>query len=183
MTGSRRIWRSVGALRSPSTAIAFREWDGQPRKLARSIILAARQDGITPTIFFAGYSYGCGHFFREFAAELHTAGLRIEQVVLCDPIHRFKFPLAKWRSLAWSPWKPTIKIPDNVRHVRWLRQTQDRGLTALRGHDLKEDDGNVTEIDEPALIPTTHAEADDHPSYARMVAEMVSLPHTIEDSQ
>ncbi len=106
-----------------------------------------------------GYSWG-GQTAADFARELQRRSIKVQWMVLTDPVLRvsrflFFFWLFQWR--AFVSWLP-IRIPKNVKNVRCFRQR----MNYPRGHDLVADDPDATDIPEAVILEADHCWMDDH---------------------
>ena len=100
-----------------------------------------------------GYSWG-GQTAADFARELQRRSIKVQWMVLTDPVLRasrflFFFWLFQWR--AFVSWLP-IRIPRNVKHVVWFRQRNNYP----RGHDLVADDPIETDRAEAVILEADH---------------------------
>lgn len=96
-----------------SVRVRFHEWNSNWYSSARyAHLLRLRYPRPEPfgIVAFA-YSWGCGNGLVKYAKALKRFNLRIETVVLCDPIYRHWYPWGNWRALVGGYW---ITLPPNV---------------------------------------------------------------------
>ena len=164
--GSHDIWFEMRCEHIfPSVFVELRTWNNNWSKLAQKILLTS---GTTATVRIYGYSWG-GSSAMRLAEELQKRGIEVVEMVLCDPVYRSQVPLVfLWRSMINKVWfAPKIKIPCNVRHVRWLRQR----VNKPQGHDLVAVCPDKTIIDVPTLLQLPHGKMDESETYRNMAME------------
>lgn len=155
-TGISRAWRSLHNARTrPDARVELRSWNDDFKALAE-FIWRFRDEYCDPTINLYGYSWGGAGAVR-LAEELHRRGLRVDHMVLCDPVYRHPYWLGNWR--AFWPWS-TIVIPENVREVTWFRQS----LSLPKGHDLMAQSPR-TILHQPVELSADHLHIDEEPAF------------------
>jgi hypothetical protein len=168
-TGSERLWLDLRSASKPGTCIQAQQWDDDWQGLANRI---RRCSVATPTIRVYAYSWGAGHGFIALANACRTLGLNIADAVLCDPVYRSTL-LPTWLTI--NPLSlmrtPTIKVPDNVRHVHWLRQRKD--LPA--GHDVVPADPRKTIVFKPTLLAIGHSQMDNSDEYHTLAKSIAGV--------
>lgn len=112
--------------------------------------------------FVCAYSWGAGYGLREFSKAFDGQ----ITAVLCDPVHRSKWPWMRWKSI--SSWvTPIVKYGANVKVVKHFTQK------------LNEPGGDrvVTVQPKPSYItlPYVHQEMDDALEYHKAAYDQVRL--------
>lgn len=133
------------------TRVLLKSWKDSPADLA-SRIWNRCPEGHQPAIVVIGYSYG-GYTAVLLARELDKRGLKVEMMLLIDPV---------WRPFTWIPsvlsmlgwW--TIDVPSNVRSLHAWHQNVD----LPSGHTLIVDHKTLCSED---TLNVSHQHIDDAP--------------------
>lgn len=122
--GMSRLWLKMRPVASPTTCVQIYTWDADWDEVSGFIALNSAD---APTVNVYAYSWGAGWGFVKLAERLSERGLEIRNAVLCDPVYRNPY-LPTWFSLAPRSLfgERTIRVPMNVREVRWFYQTQNK---------------------------------------------------------
>ena len=126
-------------------------WDDVAEFMRRSSVAE-------PRIYIYAYSWGGGYGFKHLANALRKRGMHIDCAVLCDPVYRSSI-LPTWlpiNPLSMTSWA-RIKVPDNVRRVKWFYQRQNRP----QGHNLIAKDPKKTAIAPGIQLDANHEFMDD----------------------
>lgn len=194
VTGIEKIWRELRKHSSSKTWVFPPQvWNADWKSLAH---LIANNASACVEIVVVAYSWGAGHGFVSLAKELAKYGLKVVCAYLADPVYRSPRLLMRWRSLVnRGPLAPTIHIPDNVKEVRWTRQSRNKpqghdlqglspefvesvhfdlspGGDAPRTRRIREQVGTL--IHDPVLVDCDHAWMDDRQEFRNMVLEHVN---------
>jgi len=169
-TGLERIWREVRKLSDDDTwVLPPLPWNTNTTALAKLIHRNVSPDA---RIVVIAYSWGVGHAFIHFAANLALYGLAIDKAILCDGVYRSSW--LPW----WLPLNPTslllgrkILIPPNVKSVSWVRQKVFRPC----GADLIAIDPAHTSIDPGVCLNINHLLIDDSEEFLNMVLDAVGV--------
>ena len=88
----------------------------------------------TPDVYIKIYAYSWGGASAvRLATEFQKLGIKVQNMVLSDPIYRSQIPVLGWfRSLLNKVWAPVIKIPANVETVTHCFQREGKP----QGHKL-----------------------------------------------
>lgn len=163
------------------TVIELRSWCQDWNDMAELIWRMRTLDNGDPIIKVYGYSFG-GYSSMILARELGRRGLRVNKMVLCDPVYRHAYKLGWWRSCV--PWSK-IRIPPNVKEVYWVRQQNPRfGLRGgpwyepwswfhPAGHNLIWDP-RTTIVHDPIILRAEHTYMDDTPEFQNLALEIAS---------
>lgn len=182
-SGIERLWGMLRRFSNPACCIHTPlQWNADVRERVAFVL---RNSAPGAKIMLIAYSWGAGWAAMAFARELQRAQenkdwfVSIEVAVFADPVYRSPLlpawlPLNFLTLLGLFP----IKVPANIRRVRWVRQTQSvpraTGLVA---------EGPETEIDSGKLIMASHGRADEHPVFVRMcedeAADFLLLPAVV----
>jgi len=150
-TGSRELWRKLRMERDlcdgRDVLVELKEWDTDWKDYAKYI-----NSLNPPEVLVCAYSWGGGFGMPQLCKRLVAP----VTCVLCDPVYHSPTLLGRWKAF-FDRWK--IKIPKNVRVVRWLMQEGD----TLDGDMLK----GGKSICEPEYLDYKHSEIDDSPEYHR----------------
>lgn len=128
------------------------------------------------------YSWGAGYGARTLAKQLQGRGVRINCMVLCDPVYRSRWLTARWYAMIPSSWwvAPRIKMPDNVEEIYWFRQT----YSLPQGHRVVASEDTIMHL--PVTLPFFHVHMDDAPEFhakcleeAEKLAAKVPVPETV----
>lgn len=140
--------------------VSLRTWHDDVRRMADELVVLHDLTGQCPRIGVYAYSYG-GWAATRFARALQRRGIRVEAMVLSDPVRRWPLRLQKPLSLLprWAPWQ-TLRIPANVREVHHFYQTVD----LPQGHRLAAD-GETTIMGR--RLDCGHARMDDAEEFQR----------------
>jgi len=133
-----------------STRVILKSWQDSPGAVA-SRIWNRQPEGHPPAIVIIGFSYG-GFTAVLLARELGKRGLKIETMLLIDPVWRWLAELPSVLSLG-SWWE--INVPKTVRTLFAWFQKVDRP----RGHRLIVDENHTLYF--PKTLKRTHNQMDD----------------------
>ena len=141
----------------PNVRVILLPWDADVVDLSERIS-KTQPDAAETIVNVYGYSWG-GQTAADFARELQRRSIKVQWMVLTDPVLRaarflFFFWVRQWQ--AFTRWP--IRIPKNVKHVVWFRQRSNYP----RGHDLVADDPIETNIREAVILEADHCWMDDH---------------------
>ena len=165
--GMVQLWRDLlQAHAGPDTCVELREWNADWAALAEFI---GRYRGERPPrIAIYGYSWG-GMSAVLLARQLQRRGIKVQWMVLSDPIYRHWYPLGNWRAL-W-PWSEIV-VPTNVGNVESFRQR----TSWPRAHRVVAADINKTHIDPPWETKwADHAHMDDLPEFQTRCKEVANI--------
>lgn len=162
-TGTRRLWLELRELSSADCSVQIYPWNTEWREVA-AFVRGCSYPSVAINVY--GYSWG-GNGAVQLAEALAEEGLVVDQLLLCDAV---------WRSNLLPSWLPAnplsllsapkLKVPVNVRHVKWCYQRQDRP----RGH-VPVARGSSTFISEGVQVDLPHAGMDDSVEWWGMVRE------------
>lgn len=147
------LWRKLMRHNGPQEAVVPLKWNARWRHVAELIWLVRRPYPEDTSIRIYAYSWGAGWGAMQLARELDARGLGVDFMVLSDPVYRSSWLLG--RALALSS-LVSIRVPANVGHVHWFRQTKNRPC----GHNLVAENVH-TEIFPPVVLERTHQYMDD----------------------
>lgn len=138
-TGMTRLWLDLGDLQDAHTKVLLLNWSDDVSEYAEMIWSIAQNGGRRePIIRVFAYSWGSSTAM-DFARALQRRGMKIDAMVLSDPVFRHWWILRRWTSLlSWM----TLKVPANVGKVHWYRQRNNRPC----GHDLVAENALATTI-------------------------------------
>lgn len=159
---------------SESVEVCLKTWNDDFAQLAELIFVEAQlAEELRPKIVLAGYSWGGGRGVITLAKELRRRGLGIQRVDLCDAVYFSPYPLWVCRALGAFRDQQVIRIPPNVRHVTFGRQTQ----SEPNGHPVVAKNTRRTTIEEEYTINADHIWADDdhqwHERVCRSAAKVI----------
>lgn len=158
VTGIEKIRRDLRKHAAPAVEICdtLEWWEGM-----RDMALYLNRNSMTkPRLLVIAYSWGAGAGFLKLARACVDLGITIEAAVLCDAVYRSGL-LPAW--LPFNPlsithlYRPTIKVPESVREVYWVRQ--DMGIPT--GHDVVALNPAATRVHREWFLPYTHTQIDD----------------------
>ena len=182
-TGSARLVEEIAAEVSNGNPLTTRvflyPWHANWRRVATRIWWLGEYHQKRVAVNIYGYSWGGGWGSKRLAYELSWLGVDVHNMTLADPIYRHWYPLGNWRvftnhwSLKWLFGDLPIKIPCNVKRVRWTRQQ----VSYPRAHKLVAD-CESTIIDTPELLNVSHLVMDEHPAYHRLALEAARSLHS-----
>lgn len=120
-----------------STRVLLKSWRDSPADVAQRIWNRC-PEGHQPAVVIIGYSYG-GYTAVLLARELEKRGLKVETMLLIDPVWRWA---ARWPSLlSWlEGWE--IKVPSNVRKLYGWTQKVDTPA----GHKIVPSGSTISDI-------------------------------------
>lgn len=158
-SGTRYLWRGLRkAYVDHRTSVRMGTWKDDWEQVAELIATETKDGSNGPAkIVFAGYSWGGGYAFLEFANACRDRGIDIAHAVLCDAVYYSHFPLWSVKAYHALFGDRKIVVPPNVARVTWFRQVTDKWL---RGHDVIAKSSD-TFVDGPRLLNSDHAHADD----------------------
>lgn len=167
-TGMVALWRRLQARHAaPGVCIELRCWHDHWSELAE-LIWRVQPEDEPPVVKVYAYSWGAGFGAMQLARELARRGVPIAWMVLSDPVYRSPCVLFRW--LALTPWR-TIRVPPNVRAVRWFRQR----LSLPAGHDLVAMQKERTAIAPAVWAEVSHAYMDDCRLFHRECERIAAL--------
>ncbi len=145
-------------------------WNHTWKTLARFMdVNSDRTNGTRPKVCVIGYSWGGGWGSQKLAEQLRVVGMKVDRMVLADPVYRSDWLISRWKTLLIGWLAPTIKIPSNVVHVQSTRQR----LNWPRAHELKKASPS-TQMDRPVEdFDRIHNQMDESPIFKEMVFNAV----------
>lgn len=156
-----------------NTRVLLYEWNEDWQSISDRLWWLGQHHDSEIRVNLYGYSWGAGWGAVRLANELGTNGVRVNHMVLCDPVYRHTYRAGNWRAFSNHPWlkwtgmgNMKIKIPPMVENVSWLRQNVDYP----RAHDLIAT-SPTTVIADPVDLHVEHTKMDDHPEYRRLARE------------
>ncbi|MGZ0657082.1 hypothetical protein ACWPKS_15875 [Coraliomargarita sp. W4R72] len=161
VTGLELLWRKLRKLSRPDVCVVTpQRWDSDAQAMADYI---ERNSAPGARVFFTGYSYGVGNYFKGFAEALKDYDIEIDTAVFCDGVRRFT--ALKILSMSWFHDFVTISVPTNVETVYAFYQLEDR---LLRGHLVVAEDPEQTEVHMIEQHGFDHSSIDESLSYHRV---------------
>jgi len=162
--GSTAIYRNVRALLADVGNIEFSllEWHEDPKGYAKFV---AEHYSPGDTIAIAAYSYGGGFWLRVFLRTLKKIAphIKVNVIVVCDPVLRFGFLLARPLALLRNKLKLNFGNISKVIHFRQL-------VNRPGGNALVLDDGVV--YDGPTDLDYPHVKIDNCVEYHDAVIQV-----------
>ena len=135
-------------------------WDHRWDWLAQDIWRTSNYGDRTPLVNIYAYSWGAGWGSIRLARNLLGYGIKVNTMVLSDPVYRHPWIALRWLSMIKR--KPfllgsrVITIPSNVGQVHSFRQE----MNLPQGHHLI-CDGDNTKLHSPVLLQRIHTQMDD----------------------
>jgi pimeloyl-ACP methyl ester carboxylesterase len=129
-----------------------------------------------PRLTIAAYSWGAGWGAMQFARELNKRGIEVESMVLSDPVYRNPHLTLRWLTTFSFP---IIRVPENVRSVRWFRQKKEWPC----GHELM-GGGSLTAgtvIHDAVVAECGHLAMDELPAFHAAALEEAAKAHNCEE--
>jgi pimeloyl-ACP methyl ester carboxylesterase len=140
-----------------------RRWNSELEPLLDQLIRQRIHD-----VIVIGYSWGGGFTSQKFAEMAPDWGIKIPLMLLCDPVYR---PLWVPSWLGANPLcigslsrKATIKVPESVKRVCWVRQK----ISIPAGHDLWHK-SPATRIEPGRVLEYAHTSIDGAPEWFSLV--------------
>lgn len=148
-----------------------RRWNSDIENLLDQLVRQRIHD-----VVLIGYSWGAGYACQKFATLAQEWGVRVDLMLLCDPVYR---PL--WMP-AWMganpfcfksliPKSTKITIPASVRRVAWVRQN----ISLPQGHDLRSEQPSRTIIKDPKVLAYSHTSIDSSPEWFNLVRNELNI--------
>lgn len=129
-----------------------------------------------PRVTIAAYSWGAGWGAMQFARELNRRGIDVQSMVLSDPVYRNPYLALRWLTTFSFP---IIRVPGNVKDVRWFRQTKDWPC----GHELMGSSPLTagTVIHDAVVAECGHLAMDELPAFHAAALEEAAKAHNCEE--
>lgn len=169
MHGCLRLAQELRALSSPQTFVGLREWDSNWERIAEHMQLVSDWNDRDPVIRLYAYSWGCGNGVVQLAEQLAMRGLKIQHVVMADPVYYSRLPLWLARGIGVLR-RGTVDVPANIQRVSWLRQFKN----IPGGCDLRAV-GDATAIEAPIELQIPHEQVDDAEAFHALALKVAGL--------
>ena len=166
--GMVQLWRDLHWVHAgPNTCVTLRAWNSDWNALAELIWRISRGQPM-PRIAIYGYSWG-GMSAVILARQLQRRGIKVQWMVLSDPVYRHWYPLGNWRTLV--PWSEII-VPTNVDWVDSFRQR----TSWLRAHRVVAADSRETHVSAPWMARhIDHRHMDDLVEFQKRCKEVANI--------
>jgi len=165
MTGMQRLWLKLAPYRSSRRMVSLREWDADWGEVANLTALCSANGDTKVHVF--GYSWGGGYGAIRLAEELKYRGIKVQGMVLSDPVWYGLGLIAKL--ITWRTDWPKIIVPANVERVKTFFQRENRP----RAHAVVAASPQETELGLPVRRYRTHEWMDDDNLFHQTCIDMI----------
>lgn len=162
LSGVDSIYRDCRRKASATSEVLLQYWSDDPEALADRIVRHSPTSG-PEGIVIAGYSWG-GQTAINLCESLRDRGLKVTELVLCDPVARSPLWFRWWRALLPNR---TIRVPGNVTRVWSCYQR----ANLPQGHRVIGEPGQ--DVIERELFGVRHEHMDDRYKFREVVLEAI----------
>lgn len=176
------LWRELRRLSSPGESIQIKQWRDDWAAFAEFLVRNSASGGGAAEVNVYAYSWG-GDAAIELCEALKKLthardprggmGVSVGHLVLCDAVYRSSWlpeaiPVNPWSLLPWAK----IRVPANVREVRWFYQRVDWP----RGHEVVARDPRKTRLHPGVELGVGHGAMDEAEAFHRAVLRAAGVP-------